>query len=98
MLDDPWTDLDSVAGLNYKRVLTCFVLVWDTLPCGRSPLSLGKLSPAAAATTWVGGWLKETWVAAGASLSGRIQTKLPGVVCLGDGAGSLEHHTSAWLG
>lgn len=67
MLDDPWTDLGSVAGLNYRRVLACFV--WSGTHCqvGRSPLSLGKLSPAAAATTCVG-WLKETGMAAGASL------------------------------
>lgn len=98
MLDDPWTDLGSVAGLNYRRVLACFV--WSGTHCqvGRSPLSLGKLSPAAAATTCVGGWLKETGMEAGASLSGRIHTKLPGGVCLRDGAESLEHQTSAWLG
>lgn len=39
MLDDPWTDLDSVAGLNDRRILTSFLLVWDVLPARqKSPL------------------------------------------------------------
>ncbi|RLW02019.1 hypothetical protein DV515_00007522 [Chloebia gouldiae] len=32
LLDDPWTDLDNVPGLNVRTVLTFFLFVWDTLP------------------------------------------------------------------
>lgn len=39
MLDDPWTVLGSVAGLNGRTILTAFLLVWDALPgWQKSPL------------------------------------------------------------
>lgn len=59
MLADPWTGLDSAAGLNGRTVLTSCLLVWDCCQVSRSPSFWGNSSLVAAAATCVGGWLRD---------------------------------------
>lgn len=98
MLDGPWTDLDSVAGLNGRMVLTSFLLIWDSCQVGRSPPYWRELQ-SCSCCHYLFWWLVERDLGSSRCFFRKDSDKLPGGVCLGDGAESRAPSLClAWLG